>query len=370
MNDAMKLLMRHVILVFALLHSQPLIGLPGQIERHVIAHPLHTGEEIEFFIQKPEGHSACPAMLLLHGYQPPDNSSGGAQFIEYGYLQRFVKEGIVAIAISIPGYGKSKGTRDFGGYSSQQAIAAVIHYVKDLPYVDPSKMGIYGISRGAQLAGMVTCHVHCLDLQILESGFYDLLSFQSDTPDYLVGIRKSIELEGGHSTDELIARSVIYHADAVKAATLILQGEFDDRRQLPAAQKLHDSLRQRGVKSLLKVYPNELHALPVDKWDTIIPFVREHFFELYGIGVKVSEATPAMQILKIHPDSPASHHEKIKVGDAILAISSNNDAHEISALHMPISQFTSLILGKKNTAVRLRVQHFDLSVEEIVITRG
>jgi hypothetical protein len=29
-------------------------------------------------------------------------------------------------------------------------------------------------------------------LQILESGFYDLVSFQSDTPDYLEGIRNGL----------------------------------------------------------------------------------------------------------------------------------------------------------------------------------
>ena len=102
----------------------------------------------------------------------------------------------------------------------------------------------------------------------------------------------------------------------------------------------------------------------------IIPFIREHFFDLYGIGINVSEAIPAMQIVKIHPNSPASKLEKLKIGDAILSVSPMNDDTEISALRMPTNKFISLVLGKKDSDLRIRVQHFDLSIEDIVIKRG
>ncbi len=246
----------------------------------------------------------------------------------------------------------------------------VINHVKNLPFIDSSKIGIYGISRGAQLAGMVSSYYPNMSIQILESGFYDLVSFQSDTPNYLEGIKNSIVQEGGNTLEALIERSPIFHTEGVKAATLILQGEFDDRRQLPAAQKLHQQLLKQGVDSLLKVYQGEPHALPANKWDTIIPFIREHFFGLYGIGIKVSEANPAKQILKIHPNSPASKLEKLKVGDAILSISPMNDHTEISVLQMPTNKFISLVLGKKDSDLRIQVQHFDLYIEDIVIKRG
>ena len=340
------------------------------VEKQVISNPNKIEDEIEFFILRPMGEGPFPVIFLLHGYQPPENSSGGNQLVEYGYLERFINQGVVAVSISMPGYGKSTGERDFGGSDSQKAVIAVINHVKNLPFIDSSKIGIYGISRGAQLAGMVSSHYPSMSIQILESGFYDLVSFQSDTPDYLEGIKNSIVQEGGSTLDALIERSLVYHIDDLKAATLILQGEFDDRRQLPAAQKFHQQLLNRGIDSLLKVYQGELHVLPVDKWDTIIPFIRERFFDLYGIGIKVSEATPAMQILRIHSNSPASKLEKLKVGDAILSISPMNDNTEISVLRIPINKFISLILGKKDSEVRICVQHFDLSVDDIVIKRG
>lgn len=327
-------------------------------------------DTIECFLLKPARETSSPVIFLLHGYQPPENGIGGKQLVDYGYLQPFAKEGIVAVSISMPGYGNSTGFRDFGGPDSQKAIIAVIDYVKNLPFVDSSRMGIYGISRGAQLAGMVTSRYPNMKLQILESGFYDLISFQTDTPNYLEGIRKSIVVEGGTNLEALIERSLIYHIDEINASTLILQGEFDDRRQLPAAQIIHEELIKRNINSRLVMFRNELHELPKDKWDVILPFVRQHFFNLYGIGIKVSDAIPAIQIAKIHPGSSAENIQKLKIGDALLSISPMNDDTEISLLRMPVDQFISLVLGKKDTELRLQVQHFDLSIEDIVIKRG
>lgn len=340
------------------------------IQKEMILNPEKKENEIEFFMLKPRGDGPFPVVFLLHGYQPIENSLGGKQLLEYGYLERFAKEGIVAVSISVPGYGNSTGKRDFGGPDSQQAIIAVINHVKTFDFVDYSKMGIYGISRGAQLAGMVASRSPDVSIQILESGFYDLVSFCSEIPEYLGEIRNSVIQEGGNTHEALVERSPLYHINSTRAATLILQGEFDDRRQLPSAQLLHTKLIDQGVESLLKVYLGELHVLPPDKWDVIIPFVRQHFFNIYGIGIKVSDSTPAIQILKIHPDSPAQKSGKLKVGDAILSISPMNDDIEIDTLRMPINKFVSFLLGKKDSQIRLHVQHFDLTFEEIVIQRG
>lgn len=341
-----------------------------RIERGIVSNPHKKSNQLEFYMLKPSGEGPFPIMFLLHGYQPSDSSVGGKQLVDYGYLERFEKIGVIAVSISVPGYGNSDGERDFGGVESQNAIIAIIDHFKTLSFVNGAKMGVYGISRGAQLAGMVSSCYSTLSLQILESGFYDLVSFDAGIPAYLEGIQNSMIEEGGDSLEALIERSPLYHTDSTNAATLILQGEFDDRRQLPAAQKMHDLLSKRGVESKFKIYPDACHDLPVDKWEAIISFIREHFYDLYGIGIKVSEAMPAMQILKIFPDSPASHSGKLRIGDAVLSISPENDDLKIATLRMPVGNFISLMLGSKNSSLRLRVQHFDLSIEDVVIERG
>ena len=189
-------------------------------------------------------------------------------------------------------------------------------------------------------------------------------------PDYLNKIKENIATETGGTAADLIERSAIYHTEHIHSKTLILLGEFDDRRTLPSSIALHEKLLAEKKDSRIKIYPNELHTLSTDKWGTIIPFLREHFFHLYGIGINVSLIMPAIQIAKIHPNSPAALSEKLHVGDIILGISPHNDDHEIDTLRMPAPQLVSLMLGKKGTTVRLHVQHFDKTYENIVIERG
>ena len=138
-------------------------------------------------------------------------------------------------------------------------------------------------------------------------------------PDYLLRIKESIINETGGSEEALKERSAIFHTRNVPSKTLILVGEFDDRRTLPSAVALHEKLTMEGKDSHLKIYPNEIHILSANKWDAIFPFVRQHFFDV---------------------------------------------------LRMPVHEFRSLVLGKKGTAIRLHVQHFDQIYEDVVVKRS
>lgn len=339
-----------------------------EMEHSFIEGPNH--QQIEFFTLKPQGQGPFPIIFLLDGYQPPENSVGGKQLVDLGYLDNFVKEGVVAVSISIPGFGQSDGSRDFSGPDSQKAIATVIEHYAQLPFVDSKRMGIYGISRGAILASMVHKYASGLLLQVLEGGWYDLTTCSSLMPNYLEKIKKNIVVETKGLDEELIERSAIYNTQYVNSKTLILLGEFDDRRTLPSSKALHEKLVAEGKDSQIKIFPNELHVLSADKWSTIIPFIRQHFFNLYGIGIQVSLIMPAIQISKILPNSSAERSGQLKVGDVILRISPNNDENEIDALRMPVDKFTSLVLGKKGTSLRLYIQHFDQTYEDVVIQRG
>lgn len=351
----LQLLMLLPILLFA------------SVEPSFLENPDTSPHKIEFFLQKPDGDGPFPVLFLVHGYQPI-NSNGGQEFVDLNYLSKFVKEGIVAVAISVPGFGASEGSRDCSGPASQKAIAAVIHHFAKSSFIDPQRMGIYGISRGAILASMVPKYAPMLSLQILESGCYDLTQRDSLLPDYLIGMKKNMILETGGTSEALIERSALYNTKYIQGKTLVLAGEFDDRRPLPSSLALHEKLTQEGKHSQINILPNELHFLSELKWEIIKPFLRKHFFHLYGIGINVSSVIPAIQISKVLPNSPAEG--KLCIGDAILRISPNNDDHEIDALGMPPSQFISLVLGKKGTLIRLHVQHFDKTYEDIVVERG
>jgi len=354
-----------IIALCALLTGGTLFAQSAQVQQDFIQGP--EAKHIEFFVAKPAGKGPFPVMFLLHGYQPPDSSDGGKQLVGYRYLDRFVNLGIVAVSISVPGYGLSDGPRDYCGPSSQDAIKTVIEHFKNLPFIDAARMGIYGISRGATLASMVSVDYPSLTLQILEAGIYDLVS-DRELPSYLQGINNGLLLEGGNTPEQRALRSAVAHAHQVTAATCILHGEFDDRRGLASAISLCNQLQQHGVESRLVIFKNATHDLSkTNKWETITPFVRERLLNLYGVGIELSEAIPAIQVTQIHPHSSALG--KLRLGDVILKISPHNDAQEIEVLGLKCSDLAGLILGPQGTLLRMQVLHFDLSLEEIVLER-
>lgn len=341
-----------------------------QVRVESILNPYTENERIEFFSLKPLGEGPFPVLFLIHGSQSPDVSPGGKIFIDNEYLQMFAEEGIVAVAISMPGYGHSDGIRDFAGSHTQKAVSAVINHFSQLPFVDPKNMGIYGISLGAILSSLIHQHYPYLQLQILESGAYDLPLRKYQLPAYLEGILQNMSMETGGSDDALRERSAIYHTQNIQAKTLILQGGLDDRKGLPSAQHLHEILLSEGKNSSIEVFPHSSHLIGGEKWGTVLKFVREHFFTLYGIGVALTPNRPAIQIMDMMPGAPAERSGKIKNGDAILAISPNNDDEKMDTLNLPFRSVINLILGKKGTCLRLYVQHLDLSYEEITLERG
>ena len=328
---------------------------------------LANEEHVEVYYQKPDGAGPFPVIFVIHGQQPIQNSIGAKQVVEY--LNLLADEGIMGVAISMPGYGQSSGKRDFCGPNSQEAVIFVVKHFKDLSFVDSSRMGLYGISRGAILSSLVSCHCSDISLQILEAGFYDLTSRGLQMPFYLHEIQKNIIRESGGEEESIIQRSAVFFADNISAKTLFLFGEFDDRKGLPSAQVLHEKLIARGIESRIHIFQNAPHVLGQQKWEIIIPYLRAKFFDVCGIGINVSRPMPVPQILKISPGSSADSTQ-LKVGDAILSISPLNDEKEIIVFDMPMKKFLSLILGPKGSFLRLQVQHFDGSLESIIVERS
>jgi len=355
---------------FCVLPLLVLQSLLFSVEQGFVEDPYRPGNKVEFFFSKPEGNGPFPVMFLLHGYQPPEKSNGGMQLVDIKYTDIFLEEGIVAVSISIPGFGNSAGKRDFFGPDSQKAVVAVIDYFKKQSYVDLKRIGLYGISRGADTAAMVCTFYRDIALQILESGMYNLQEVYRTLPDELQGIRDCIEEEAGTTSAAFEARSATAHSASVSAATLFLHGEHDNRMGLAPAKQLREWLLQHYVDCRLIVYPDAQHRLPREKWGPILAFVREKFFNLYGIGIEFEKDTQPPTIKAIRSNSSAERTRKLKVGDVVVNVSPHNDTTAFDTLHMTVKQLIPLILGKKNSLVRLRVQHPDQSYEDIVVDRN
>jgi dipeptidyl aminopeptidase/acylaminoacyl peptidase len=224
-----------------------------------IHHPDDSGKRVEAFIQKPAGTGPWPTIVFLHGHQEWP-SYGGKDFVTWGELDRFAKKGYLAVAVSQPGYGKSSGPADFCGPFTQHAVSAVLAKLKADGLIAPNKILIEGISRGALTGGLIATSDPSIAGLVLISGLYDIPQFSAN-PNY-AQISKSFVAETGGSTEAMRARSIIFFAQDIKAAALILNGAKDDRTDPAQAQRLATEINSHGGKAKAIIYPNLGHHIP------------------------------------------------------------------------------------------------------------
>jgi len=120
--------------------------------------------------------------------------------------------------------------------------------VSRLVFMSRNKLVIVGIGRGALVAGLIAVHDVSVAGIVLISGVYDLRQFVSDSrPSQMKWAVVNSLLEetgGGHAA--LRSRSVLYFAEKIKAAVLIMNGEKDDRTDPTQARRLAEVITSHG----------------------------------------------------------------------------------------------------------------------------
>lgn len=133
-----------------LAYSQPEL-LETKIEEGItISHLLYSSgkSKMEALLFKPAGDGPFSALVMIHGH-----SQDCHLFKESG--KGYARANYVVFAPSMLGYGRSKGYSDFGGSKTLTGLLDGIGYLKTLPYVDSTKIGIYGFSRGAHAGSLL-----------------------------------------------------------------------------------------------------------------------------------------------------------------------------------------------------------------------
>jgi dipeptidyl aminopeptidase/acylaminoacyl peptidase len=240
------------------------------VQREFLPHRQNPKKNIEVFWTHPAGRGPWPAVLLIHGHQEQVRV-GGEAYVTTGRLGVLASRGYVAAAVSQPGYGNSDGPPDFCGPFTQEAALVVLDFLRSQPFVAPSKVALYGYSRGAMVASMVATKDPQLGALVLGGGAYDFFSWY---PTPLPGIDANLRQEAGISAEAFRARSAIYHVDQIKAPVLLLHGANDERVPVRQAEAFAEKLRATGVTVQLKIFPNSRHAIPIaQQYREIYPFL-------------------------------------------------------------------------------------------------
>lgn len=264
---------RLILLLIFIGFIQPAVSLDNhEILNKEIVHPDNAQKKVEFFILRPRLSKKNPVVIFIHGHQQPERL-GATAAVDNGTLAFFAKQGYLVVGISQPGYGKSDGPSDYAGPYSQKAVLGVINYLISsyAEHIDSEKIVLYGVSKGAIVAGMVASLEPRLAGVILDSGFYDLKSVQD------ARTLENINKESGGKPEELKQRSVIYSVDLIKMPVLIMHGYEDKRAPVKPAIEFYETLMKFGSPSTLAIFPVGHHTPEKDR-DALIGVFLEKIF--------------------------------------------------------------------------------------------
>ncbi|HXK09333.1 MAG TPA: prolyl oligopeptidase family serine peptidase [Vicinamibacteria bacterium] len=212
------------------------------------------GAYVAVALRKPKGEGPFPALLVFHG---APGGRGMEQLLGWSrgetggpVWERFLREGfVVAVAdyrggdwatMNVPSTGASATAIDDG--------LAVVDFVKGLPYVDASRVSLYGVSLGGNLVAYLISKAPTIHAAVLGA----------PAPIWFLGVRPP---EGGGRPDLTSPKADPAVAAAnvapIRTPVLILVGTEDGL--LPLATTLHDTLQQAGKAVRMDVYEHGYH---------------------------------------------------------------------------------------------------------------
>lgn len=206
-------------------------------------------------IRKPKGGGRFPAMIIFHG---APGGRGMPQLAGWSrgdtggpVWERFLQEGYVVAVADYRGgnMALTSSPSTNGTVTSVDDGLAVIDYVKALPYVDPERINLYGVSLGGNLVMYLASKVP------VHSAIVGAPAVM-----WFLGIPLPAHSSAGEDPfkspkpDADIARKNI---EPIRAPVLILVGTAD--RLMPVAIALHDSLAAAGKSVRLEIYENGYH---------------------------------------------------------------------------------------------------------------
>lgn len=220
---------------------------------------------VEALSFQPPGDGTFPGVLLIPGHM------GTAEgFLPLG--NRLASQGIACLAVTQPGYGKSKGPADFVGPKTIAALAEGYRKFQQEPFVDKNRMGIYGYSRGGMAASLLAVQLPDVRAAVFGAGIYDFKKQYQETR--IEGIRRLMKSETGLGRQAIEERSSILQMHNLNCPVLILHGEMDERVPVSQALMLRDRLTALGKEFEIRLFPDSGHEMRPEVPMLAVEFLR------------------------------------------------------------------------------------------------
>jgi dipeptidyl aminopeptidase/acylaminoacyl peptidase len=242
-----------------------------------------------------------PAIIWIHGSGADQNYLAwhpGSYRMYYAISQYFAQQGYVILT---PDYRGSSGysrdwttgvSHDLGGGETQDVNGGA-DYLKTLSYVDPDRIGVWGLSYGGfmTLQSIITAP-KLFACAIDVAGVGDWATWT--TGGTILGRLGSTPV----TDPEFYDRSApVKHLDKIKRPLMILQGTNDTNVPLWETLKVVDRLEKLGTPFDMAFYPGEIHFFRRafvlrDAWRRSDAFFYQHLVAP-AVPLKSEEADPS-----------------------------------------------------------------------------
>ncbi len=140
-----------------------------------------------------------------------------------------------------PGFGRSQGPADWVGPTTIKTLQLGLSRLVKEDFVDASRIGIYGFSRGA-LAASLLAVTPGVDVKavIVCSGVYDFKKAYDAYADEgrQAGIKANMKAEAGLTPESIDARTSLGKMDRLTASMLVVHGRKDVNVPVEQAEDL------------------------------------------------------------------------------------------------------------------------------------
>ena len=239
------------------------IGGLGMVEPEFLVVPGDEGVELNAFLLKPphfDPSQQYPLLMYVYGgpgSQTVNNSWGGTRYL---WHQMLAQQGYLVASVDNRGTG-GRGVRfkkqtylNLGQFESADQIA-VAKYFASLPYVDESRIGIWGWSYGgymsslSMLRGQGVFRAAISVAPVTDWRLYDTIyteRFMRTPQENPEGYRKGAPIE---------------YADQLQGELLLVHGTGDDNVHSQQTTQLVEALIQADKQFDMRSYPNRTHSI-------------------------------------------------------------------------------------------------------------
>lgn len=235
-------------------------------------------------LNKPKQGGRLPAIIMLRGFV--DQSIYQTGIGTRNAAAVFARNGYVTLAPDFLGYGESDPPANDSFAARVQrpvTVLDLIASVKQLDYVDPDRIGIWGHSNGGQIALSI--------LEITRAKYpttlwapqskpfpYSILYYTDEYGDYGKGLRKALAtFELTYDTD---LYSIYTYVDRIEAPIQFHQGGYDDAIPQEWSDDFVAFAREQNpdIDITYYTYPQADHNLRPD-WNTVVQRDLDFFAE-------------------------------------------------------------------------------------------